>query len=80
MNATGSNLFCPKNIGSAEPLAMPGMEQTQKGIAKIKGKNQWWVDNHQRHTESRLTGPTHMVTASSCISSMTLRRNRWGNA
>ena len=30
---------------------MPSMEQTQTGIAKIKGKNQWqWVDNHQIHS------------------------------
>ena len=25
------------------------MEQTQRGIAKIKGKNQWWTDNHHIH-------------------------------
>lgn len=41
-------LYSP-NIESVEPLAMPGMEQTQRGIAKIKGKNQWWVDNHEVH-------------------------------
>ena len=28
---------------------MPGMDQTQKGVHAIKGKNQWWVDNHQIH-------------------------------
>ena len=32
-------LYSP-NIESVEPLAVPGMEQTQRGIAKIKGKNQ----------------------------------------
>ena len=37
------------NIESVEPLVHPGMEQTQRGIAKIKGKNQWWVDNHEIH-------------------------------
>lgn len=41
-------LYSP-NIESVEPVAMPSMEQTQKGIAKIKGKNQWWVDNNKIH-------------------------------
>ena len=41
-------LYSP-NIESVEPVAMPGMEQTQRGIAKIKGKNQWWEDNHEIH-------------------------------
>ena len=37
------------NIESVEPVAMQGMEQTHRGIAKIKGKNKWWVDNHEVH-------------------------------
>lgn len=45
-----------QNVESIEPCAMPGMEQTQRGIAKIKGKNQWWVDNHQIH-EGTVDGP-----------------------
>jgi SnoaL-like domain len=48
-------LYSP-NIESVEPVAMPGMGQTQKGIQAIKGKNQWWVDNHQIH-ESTVEGP-----------------------
>jgi hypothetical protein len=40
-------LYAP-NIESVEPFAMPGMEQT-RGIAEIKGKNQWWVNNHEVH-------------------------------
>lgn len=44
------------NIESVEPVAMQGMEQTQRGIAKIKGKNQWWTDNHEIH-ESVAEGP-----------------------
>ena len=43
-----ARLYSP-SIESVEPLAMPGMEQTQRGIANIKGKNQWWVDNHEVH-------------------------------
>lgn len=41
-------LYSP-DIVSVEPVAMPGMDQTQRGIAKIKGKNQWWADNHTIH-------------------------------
>ena len=41
--------FYSPNVESVEPCSMPGMEQTQRGIAIIKGKNQWWVDNHQIH-------------------------------
>ncbi len=41
--------FYSPNVESVEPCSMPGMEQTQRGIAMIKGKNQWWVDNHQIH-------------------------------
>jgi len=41
-------LYSP-NIESVEPVAMPGMEQTQRGVTKIKGKNQWWTENHEIH-------------------------------
>ncbi|MEQ9454316.1 MAG: nuclear transport factor 2 family protein [Phycisphaeraceae bacterium] len=34
---------------SVEAMAMPGMEQTTKGLEKIKGKNQWWMENHEVH-------------------------------
>lgn len=48
-------LYSP-NIESVEAVAMPGMGQTQKGTQAIKGKNQWWVDNHQIH-EGTVEGP-----------------------
>jgi ketosteroid isomerase-like protein len=48
-NQEAIDRFYSPNIESVEPVAMPGMEQTQRGIAKIKGKNQWWVDNHEVH-------------------------------
>jgi hypothetical protein len=41
-------LYSP-SIESVELVAMPGMGQTQKRIQAVKGKNQWWVDNHQIH-------------------------------
>ena len=55
-NQEAINRFYSPNIESVEPVAMPGMEQTQRGIAKIKSKNQWWVDNHEAH-EGVAEGP-----------------------
>lgn len=37
------------DIVSVEASASPGMDQTQTGIEAIKGKNKWWVDNHEVH-------------------------------
>lgn len=39
-----------KDIVSVEACDMPGFERTQKGIDKIKGKNQWWFENHTIHS------------------------------
>ena len=44
------------NIVSVEACAMPGMEQTQKGIEAIKGKNKWWYENHEVH-DGQVVGP-----------------------
>ena len=41
-------LYSP-DIVSVEAMAMPGHDQTQKGIDAIKGKNKWWVENHEMH-------------------------------
>ncbi len=41
--------FYSADVVSVEACAMPGMDQTQKGIDAIKGKNKWWVDNHEVH-------------------------------
>lgn len=41
-------LYSPK-IVSVEAMAMPNMPQTQTGIEAIKGKNTWWVENHEVH-------------------------------
>ena len=46
-NQEAIDRFYSPNNESVEPVAMPGMGQTQKGIQAIKSKNQWWVDNHQ---------------------------------
>ncbi len=41
--------FYSVDVVSVEACAMPGMDKTQAGIEAIKGKNQWWVDNHEVH-------------------------------
>jgi|GWRWMinimDraft_15_1066023.scaffolds.fasta_scaffold11912_1 hypothetical protein len=48
-NQEAIDRFYSPNIESVEPVAMPGMDQTQTGIQAIKKKNQWWVDNHEIH-------------------------------
>lgn len=55
-NQEAIDRFYSSNIESVEACAMPGMEQTQKGIQAIKGKNQWWVENHEIHGAS-VDGP-----------------------
>ncbi len=37
------------DIVSVEAMAMPNMDKTQKGIEAIKGKNTWWIENHEVH-------------------------------
>ncbi len=41
--------FYSPDIVSVEAMAMPNIGQTQKGIEAIKGKNTWWVNNHEAH-------------------------------
>ena len=47
MEAIGK--FYSPTIESVEAFANLQIGQVQKGIDAIKGKNQWWVDNHQIH-------------------------------
>ncbi|NJN70858.1 MAG: nuclear transport factor 2 family protein [Nitrospira sp.] len=48
-NQEAIDRFYSSNIESVEAVAMPGMDQIQRGIQAIKGKNQWWVENHEIH-------------------------------
>jgi hypothetical protein len=48
-NQEAIDRFYSSNIESVEAVAMPGMDQIQRGIRAIKGKNQWWVENHEIH-------------------------------
>jgi hypothetical protein len=43
-----NELYAP-NIVSVEAVAMHGMPQRMEGIAAVKGKTQWWEENHQVH-------------------------------
>ncbi len=44
-------LYSP-DIVSVEAASMPGMPAEMKGIDAIRGKNQWWLDNHEVHSAS----------------------------
>ncbi len=48
-NMEASEKFYSPDIVSVEAMAMPNIGQTQKGIEAIKGKNTWWVNNHEVH-------------------------------
>lgn len=57
----GKNLECVndlygENIESVEAAAMGDQGRSQKGIDAIRGKNQWWVDNHEVHS-AKVEGP-----------------------
>jgi hypothetical protein len=42
-------LYSP-NIVSIEGMSSPAMPARMEGIEAIKGKNQWWLDNHDVHS------------------------------
>jgi ketosteroid isomerase-like protein len=58
----GKNLECidtyySDDIVSVEAAPPPsGGEQTMKGIDAIRGKNQWWAENHEVHSAA-VDGP-----------------------
>lgn len=43
-------------IVSVESASGPGMPAEMKGIDAIKGKNQWWLDNHDIQS-AQVNGP-----------------------
>jgi hypothetical protein len=45
-----------QKIVSVEAAAPPGGTQRSEGIAAIKGKTEWWEQNHQVH-KSEIDGP-----------------------
>ncbi len=44
------------NIVSVESMSAPGMPAEMKGLQAVKGKNQWWLDNHEIHS-AQANGP-----------------------
>ena len=45
-----------KDIVSVEPRAMENMPAEMRGIDQVRGKTQWFMDNHEIH-DSKVTGP-----------------------
>jgi ketosteroid isomerase-like protein len=44
------------DVVSVEAVAMQGMEREAKGLAAVKAKGEWWVENHEVHS-ANVTGP-----------------------
>jgi hypothetical protein len=44
-----NNLYSP-DIVSVESMGNETMPREMKGIDAIRGKNQWWADNHETHS------------------------------
>jgi ketosteroid isomerase-like protein len=49
-NLEAVNTLYSEDIVSVEPMAMPNMPAEQRGLEAIRGKNQWWIDNHEIHS------------------------------
>ncbi|MGZ8796524.1 MAG: SnoaL-like domain-containing protein [Thermoanaerobaculia bacterium] len=45
-----------KDIVSVEATGSPEMPQEIRGVDKVRGKNQWWYDNHEVHSAT-VEGP-----------------------
>ena len=50
-----SELYSP-NIVSVEAMGSPSMPAQMAGIDAVKGKNEWWVKNHDIHS-AKAEGP-----------------------
>ena len=48
-------LYSPE-IVSIENVGSPEMPARQQGLAAIKGKNEWWINNHEIHS-AKAEGP-----------------------
>lgn len=49
------SLYAP-NIVSIEAMSMPNSPARKEGIAAVREKNKWWVDNHTVHGSENM-GP-----------------------
>lgn len=55
-NAEALDTLYADDVLSVEAAVPPGMEREAKGLAAVKAKGQWWVDNHEVHSMT-VTGP-----------------------
>ena len=55
-NLESINTLYSESIESIEAGALPGMDQVSKGIEAVRGKNQWWIENHEVHNHE-VEGP-----------------------
>ncbi len=55
-NMEAINALYHNDIESVEAVAPPGGERIAKGIDAIRGKNQWWAENHEIHS-AEVAGP-----------------------
>ena len=38
-----------ENIVSVEGMSYPGLDKRMEGLEAIRGKNEWWIENHEVH-------------------------------
>ena len=50
------NSLYAKDIVSVEPRAMENMPVEMRGLDQVRGKTQWFMDNHEIH-DSKVSGP-----------------------
>ena len=55
-NLESINTLYAENVESIEAVPGPDGERVAKGIDAIRGKNQWWSENHEVHSSS-VEGP-----------------------
>jgi hypothetical protein len=55
-NEEAVDLLYSPDIVSVESMAAPDGSHDVKGVAAVKGKGKWWMDNHEIHS-AKVEGP-----------------------
>ncbi len=55
-NLDSINTLYAENVESIEAAAPPEGERVARGIEAVRGKNQWWSENHEIHS-ANVEGP-----------------------
>lgn len=55
-NTEALNTLYADDVVSVEAGVPPGREREAKGLDAVRGKGQWWEENHEVHSAS-VTGP-----------------------